>query len=440
LSFILPFSIYFLTTELFKNKKIGLLSAFLASTSLGLHIISRQVHEAYLATILTTITSYFFLKLLQKKTLINYIFFSLFSLLLLFSYHPGRLFILFFLGFTIIYTLFEKRKEKHNRWNVILIIVCIFIFFTLTDFIYKPERLQNLVFFNNPGFALKINELKTEGGIKYLYNPFFVGLKDTFLQHLTYFSPQFLLMNGDENYRFGYPGMSIFTPIEYLFVFIGIYFLFMNKEKWRWLLLSLVFISPLSASLSWSTGSLTRSLFLLIPLFILASYGFVCLMQQFKNKQKKYYLALLFLIFSFFIVFSWDFYLFHYPKRLITIHAWQCGYKEVNSFIKQNYNQYDTFYITKEVGMPYIFTLFYLQYSPEKYQKQASLTKADEYGFGQVERFDKFIFSFKSPELAEKRSVIIGSIDDFKGLKDFDTTQLQTISINGEPMFQIYKN
>ena len=336
--------------------------------------------------------------------------------------------------------MFEKRKEKHNRWNVILIIVCIFIFFTLTDFIYKPERLQNLVFFNNPGFALKINELKTEGGIKYLYNPFFVGLKDTFLQHLTYFSPQFLLMNGDENYRFGYPGMSIFTPIEYLFVFIGIYFLFMNKEKWRWLLLSLVFISPLSASLSWSTGSLTRSLFLLIPLFILASYGFVCLMQQFKNKQKKYYLALLFLIFSFFIVFSWDFYLFHYPKRLITIHAWQCGYKEVNSFIKQNYNQYDTFYITKEVGMPYIFTLFYLQYSPEKYQKQASLTKADEYGFGQVERFDKFIFSFKSPELAEKRSVIIGSIDDFKGLKDFDTTQLQTISINGEPMFQIYKN
>jgi len=439
LSFILPFVVYFFSLELFKNKRVGLLAAFLTSVSLGLHIIARHAHEAYLATVLTSTTSYFFLRLMRSQSLKNYALFLLSSFLLLFSYHPGRLFILFFLLFAIIYTLFEKRKAKSFKWTTVIMIVCILIAFSTTDLMNKPERLQNLAFFSNAGFSLKITELKTEGGIKYLYNPLFIGIKDILLQHLTYFSPQFLLINGDENYRFGYPGMSIFTPIEYLFVFIGIYFLFKNQEKWRWFILSLLFVSPLSSSLSWSTGSLTRSLFLLIPLFLLSSYGFIHFAQGLKHKQKLYCYVFSLLIFLFFFIFIWDFYLFHYPRRLTTIHAWQCGYKEVASFIKKNYNKYDAFYITRDIGMPYIFTLFYLGYPPETYQKHAQLTASDEYGFGQVEKFDKFIFSFKSPQLAEKRSAIIGSIDNFKGLKDIDITQLQTITINGEPMFQIFK-
>jgi len=434
LSFILPFAVYLLTHELFKNKKIGLLAAFLTSVSLGLHIMTRQAHEAYLAVILTTLATYFLIKLLQKRSLWNGVLFALSSILLLFSYHPGRLFVLFFLLFAIIHTLFEKQKN----WNIALLIIGIFALFSVTDVMYAPKRLENLAFFKNAGFTLKINELKTEGGIKYLYNPLFIGLKDTLLQHLTYFSPQFLLINGDENYRFGYPGMSIFTPIEYLFVLVGIYFLFRNKEKWRWFILSLMFISPLSASLSWAGGSITRSLFLLIPLFILASYGFVNLAQILRQKQKTYYYLFSLLVFSFFIIFIWDFYLFHYPKRLTTIHAWQCGYKEVNTFIKDNYQKYERFYVTRDIGMPYIFTLFYLQYPPKKYQQQAQLTPPDEYGFGQVEKFDKFVFNFKEPSLAEKGSIVIGSVDNFKGLKNIDSTRLQTVSVNGEPMFQIY--
>ena len=312
------------------------------------------------------------------------------------------------------------------------------VLFSLTDLAYNPTRLKNLAFFNNAGFNLKIQELKTEGGIKYLYNPLFVGIRDIFLQQFTYLSPQFLLMNGDENYRFGFPGMSIFTPIEYIFVFIGIYFLFKNSERWRWFILSIIFISPLSASLAWSTGSLTRSLFLLIPLCILSAYGFINTARIFKHNQKKYFYLIIVLIFSFFTLFSWDFYLFHYPKRLITIHAWQCGYSEVGQFLKDNYNKYDTFYITRDIGMPYIFSLFYLRYPPEKYQQVAQLTAPDEYGFGQIEKFDKFIFDFKSPLVVGKRSVVIGSVDNFKGIK-IDTSLLHTISVNGEPMFQIYQ-
>ena len=134
---------------------------------------------------------------------------------------------------------------------------------------------------------------------------------------------------------------------------------------------------------------------------------------------------------------QWDFYLFHYPKRLVTIHAWQCGYKEVNTYIKDVYPSVSHFYITRDIGMPYIFTLFYLQYPPKKYQKEAYLSAPDEYGFGQVEKFDKFIFEFKSPEKLQKGEVVIGSRDDFKGLgKDYHPI---LITPQGEPMFGIYK-
>jgi hypothetical protein len=203
-------------------------------------------------------------------------------------------------------------------------------------------------------------------------------------------------------------------------------------------LLFILLSSPLSASLSWSTSSITRSLFILIPISILAGYGGVLLFEEIK-KQKIFLWMSLFAvgIFGYFLTVQWDFYLFHYPKRLITIHAWQSGYKEVNEYIKNNYNSASHIYITRDIGMPYIFTLFYLNYPPEEYQRQAQLSAPDEYGFGQVEGFDKFTFEFIDPEKAEKNSVIIGSRDNFKGLKKEYNPLI--IAPQGESMFMIYR-
>ncbi|MCX6730813.1 MAG: hypothetical protein NTZ55_03120 [Candidatus Roizmanbacteria bacterium] len=258
------------------------------------------------------------------------------------------------------------------------------------------------------------------------------------LEHLSYFSPQFLLQNGDGNDRFGYKGMGLITPIEYLMFFVGIYFILRKKEEWRYVLLFVLFLSPLSASLSWSTSSLTRSLFLLIPISILAGYGSVLLFEEVK-KQKLLILACVLgggLFISFFTI-QWDFYLFHYPKRLITIHAWQCGYKEVNEYIKKEYDSTNRFYITSDIGMPYIFTLFYQQYPPEQYQKEAALSTPDEYGFGQVEKFDKYLFEFKNPSKLQFNEVVVGSRDNFRGIeKQYNPT---VIAPQGELMFEIYK-
>ena len=436
LSLLFPLAIFLLAKELFKKDTCALIAAFLSATSLGLHIVARHAHEAYFAAFLTATTFYFLIRFLKKITARRGIFLSLSLLLMLFSYQSGRLLAGLFLIAAVIYSIQRQQVKKYI--SVFLLVGIVIAIFSISDIIYKPERLKSLFFFSNPGVQLTVNELKTEGGIRYLYNPLLVGLKEMTFEHLSYFSPQFLLQNGDGNDRFGYEGMGLITPVEYILFFAGLYFLLRKKEEWRFVFLFILFLSPLSASLSWSTSSLTRSLFLLVPISILAGYGAVLTLEELK--KQKYFLWICILgggLFVYFLIAQWDFYLFHYPKRLITIHAWQCGYKEVNNYIKENYNTTDHFYITKDIGEPYIFTLFYQKYPPATYQKEAHLSAPDEYGFGQVEKFDKYIFEFKDPEKLQKNEITIGTRDNFKGLKKEYNPIM--IAPQGEPMFEMYK-
>lgn len=435
LSLLLPLVVYLLTKELFKKDSYGIVAAFLTATSLGLHIVSRHAHEGYLAAFLTTSTFYLLVRLLKKMTIGRTVLFSVSLLLMLFSYHPGRLFAGLFFLVACIYA-FQQKKVRHFA-PLFALIVTLIALFSISDIFYKPERLKSLLFFSSSGIQLKVQELKTEGGIRYLYHPLLVGVRDMTFEHLSYFSPQFLLQNGDSNDRFGFKGMGLITPIEYILFFAGLYFLINKKEEWRHILLFILFLAPLSASLSWATSSLTRSLFLLIPISIIAGYGAVEYFNSLNKKVLYLFIGFTVLAFSYFALAQWDFYLLHYPKRLITIHAWQSGYSQVFDYIKEHRHTTDRFYITRDIGMPYIFMLFYLGYPPQQYQQFAELTAPDEYGFGQVEKFDKFIFEFKDPSTVEKNSVVIGSRNNFEGLQK----KYQTIKVapQGELMFEIYK-
>jgi hypothetical protein len=257
---------------------------------------------------------------------------------------------------------------------------------------------------------MKVGDLQGEGGNRLIYNKVTVGVNEAVQRYMAFLSPEFYTINGDRNYRFGYPSMNPMTILQYVFIFIGFYYLFKNKEKWRFFILTLLLVAPLSGSLSWAEVSLTRTLFIFIPSLIIAAYGVFNLIV---SVQYRFYIAGV-LIFAelFFLFYAWDFYFFHYPKRAVAIRYWQSGYSELSSYIKSNYDKFDRFYITRKHGEPYIFLLFYNQYPPEKYQKQARLSPPDEYGFGQVYAFDKFKFTIDSPK-EEKNVALIGYPDDF---------------------------
>src|SRR6185437_13730323 len=86
------------------------------------------------------------------------------------------------------------------------------------------------------------------------------------------------------NPRFGFKGMSPLTPIEYIFIFIGLYYLFKNKESHRYLISGLLLIAPVTAALAWQENSITRSFYMTIPITILVAYG----LHQISLSQKNY--------------------------------------------------------------------------------------------------------------------------------------------------------
>jgi 4-amino-4-deoxy-L-arabinose transferase-like glycosyltransferase len=440
IALLLPAAVFLLAKELFNKNSISLLSSFIISLILGLHIIGRQAHEAYLTVFLTTLSSLFFIRSLKKLSFLNVSLFLVLLLISFFSYQSSRLFGIYFFIYATVFLLSSAAKQINKQKKLLFLtaIIATGFLFLITDLIFSPTRLKNLFIFNNQGIHLITHELRTEGGNRIFYNKASVGLKEILFNHMKYFSPQFLTISGDENKRFGFTGMSPMTPIEYLFIFIGIYYLFKNKEKWKNFIVSLLLISPFSASLSWADLSLTRSLFVFIPIAIICSYGFVWFIKFCKEKRLTYFVYATVFIYFVLLFYSWDFYLNHYPKREIVIRSMQCGYKELVSYVKQNYDKFDSFYITKENGMPYIFFLFYLNYPPEKYQKQAQLSSPDIYGFGQVEKFDKFTFSF-SEDI--KNGVVIGYPSEFKKLDAEESSRIKKIkSLNGDIFWILEKS
>lgn len=433
LVFIFPFIMFALVKKLFDRDEVGILAALLVSTSWGIQSMTRQAHEAFLAVFVTTLGLLFFVKLTKKFTWRHSLYFLGSLLLALFSYQTSRIFAVYFFILSCIYFL------RHRKGKLFLAsVTAVLILFAITDVIYKPARVSNLFFTNTPGFSMRINEFRGEGGSRLMYNKLMIGTREFIYSYSKYFSPQFLIIGGDENPRFGNNNLAPITAMEYLFLFIGLYFIFKNKEKYRYLILSLLLIAPVPGALSWAGVSLTRTLFFLIPILIICAYGVVQI-QKLAPKKYSFYVATLFIALEiFFLVYTWDFYFNHYAKRALTIRAWQSGYRELSSYVKDNYDTYDHFYITKKNGEPYIFLLYYLKYPPEKYQTQASLTGPDEYGFGQVEKFDKFTFSTNPISKDHKSYVIVGYPDDFNGMK-IDKSKLKKIQIGTEEIFWIYE-
>ena len=419
-----PFVIYLLTQEIFNKKWVSLLSAFLSTLAPGLQMLGRQAHEGYMTVFFLTLSLYYFLKFIRTQKVLNFSFFIFHFSLALFGYHSSRL----WAGFYFLLILFFVIKKRLSKLYLLGFILVVFLF-GITDIIYKPTRVSNLLFFNNIGFSLKINELRGEDGNRFVYNKLTIGVKDLSSNYLKYFSPQFLIISGDGNPRFGYPGISPITIIEYIFIFIGLYYLFKNNEKWRYLILAMLLFAPVSGSLSWAGESINRTVFIFIPILIISSYGII----NFLNKKSLFSYLILTTLYLILVFYSWDFYLNHYPKRAIALRSWQAGYKELADYVKTNYNNYDKFYITQKNGQPYIFLLFYLQYPPEKYQQIAKLSPPDEYGFGQVDSFDKFIFSMNS-DIKTKKTVLIGYPDDFSETEKIGTKK---IKVGTEEIFYI---
>lgn len=439
--------IYYLSQEVFKDRKISFFaSLFLAVNPWAIHY-SRGGWETNAATFFITLGIYFFIKGLSKN---NFLFRSLFSFLIsMYLYQSPRLVVPAFLILSTL--IFKKELFKSVKENIKKSVTGFFILMILSlpilfQFVSGggTARFSGLSFLSDPGPSERVNELRgqhenPQGEIAKLFHNKLTSYFPNFLGHyLDHFSADFLFINGDPLMRNNIPETGQFYLIQAIFLIMGIIFLIKLDSRLKYLLLIWVLTAPLASSITYQTPHAVRALVLVVPLTLLMSLGFVNMLRLIRIRKLKIGIGVfLIVILSFeFVRFQENYYI-HYPKRYPL--SWEYGFSEMVDKLGMYEDSVSKVVITDRYDQPYILLLFYKRYDPNKYHPQAVLSERDKFNFGTVRNFDKYQFHRITEEeiRSSPNTLFITTPEEAeKGLNVIDTVYFP----NGEKAFLFIKS
>ena len=233
------------------------------------------------------------------------------------------------------------------------------------------------------------------------------------------------------------------------FLLIGLWGLFKKKQKFKGLLLSWLFLAFVPVSVTGDSIPHALRTHVAAPFYqLVSSFGFLITLGWI-SKWKNIVKVSLGVFSGGVVLLSVGYYLYNYyviyPQNYSR--DWQYGYKQVVEYISKHQNEYDQIVFTRHYGEPHMFTLFYLNYPPDKYQNDPNLVRFETYDWVRVLRFDKFYF----PDLGDKGTqqkdileqnkdknlLFIGKAGDFP----YGGRSLLTINfLDGTPAFEIVDN
>ena len=446
---------FFVVKEIFADFKDKEIVAFLTSMVLVFsHWHYHYSHGAWEVNILLVfliLGILFFLKAIKIKK--NYLLISAFFFgLCFYIYNSAKLLIpLLILGLILGFPSWRKALPAKTVFlSLIILAIMILPVFKFTFFGDAGGRLKVMSIFSYPRpQSEKELILSQEGRLKELSfslfhnNLVFFG-RGILERYLNHFSPRFLFFEGDwSNHRHSVPHAGVLNHLAILLLPAGVYFLISQKIKnqsflWYWLA-----IAPLPAALSRDIIQATRSYFMVFPLAVVTAFGIYFGFQAAKKWGKILKIAgggsAIFLwLFSF--IFYLDQFFTHLPYAYSE--DWLYGYREAVEFIKDKVDKYDQVVFTSKYGQPYIYYLFYTQYDPKKYQKQAKLIEHPEGDVGRVEKIDNIVFReiYWPKDRFVKNTLYIGATYEIplEDIKEDEARILKEIKfLNGKLAFRI---
>jgi 4-amino-4-deoxy-L-arabinose transferase-like glycosyltransferase len=451
-------SVYFLSFGITKRKDISLIASLLVAIDPWYVFTSRFVLQSNLSAFLIITAGAAFFNREKMKWLLPFCLFLL--TLTLFSYHTTRIFSpLILLGAVLIY-----RKEISNK----LIYLFATLFIALSAYILvNPNATArgNVLFLVDQSAVNQIIESrqssKLPSGItRLIYNRPTYFVKTFIKNYVSYFSPRFLFLKGGTQYQFSVPNHGLIYPVSMPFFYLGLMLLIIRSfrsKNYRLVLLWLI-LSPVPASLTNESYAVIRATTMLPIPEILISIGLYKFAELLFSKQK-------ILIISIFVTVSLlmagDYMLTYFKNYKATYSwSWQYGYKEVVSYAKNHYSDYDKIIVTKKYGEPHEFFLFYMKYDPAKYLNDSGKIAFFQSNWYWVDRFDKFYFindwqvKINSPLLSSIQQTFVTEskyIVDCNNLRCLLITSpgnfppgwkyMEEIDfLDGKPAFEIYAN
>lgn len=391
---------YFLAKKLFEFEVVALLTSLLLAISPWHLQLSRGAFEGNMALFFSTLGIYFFIKFARDNPLFTYASAASF-LLALYTFTGQRLFVPPIL--LVLFIQFRKEIFTNIKHLVIAGVAASFLFWPL--FVFATQTIEGRLRFNEVSIFKDLEPIDRSNRYRerddyqpisaIIHNRRFLYAREYLIHYFDAFNPSFLFTKGDVNPRFSTQEVGQLYLVEFAAILAGIYFLFKTKQKYTFLILAWLLVSPLGPATARETPHALRMIHILPTYQLIAAFGLFHLYQIIKFKQI-FALGVVALYLLQFLFHQHTYY-FHWAKNYAG--EWQYGYKQAVEAIKPLYDEADHIVVTEHLGRPYIYFLLYLNYDPQKYWETAQVVR-DEFFFIDVRGFDKFLF--------------VGSVDDAK--------------------------
>lgn len=429
--------IFQLTKTMGLGNRTALLSAFFMAVlpfALQFH---RMAHENTLVMVLVVSGLLFFFRSFTspKYLVAAAVVFSL----SMYTYHDARVFIpLFLLLLGLIY-----REHLYKQIPTTLVAAAVFFLMLMPLLgVFTGEaawsRPGRTIIFSDRGIISaieaerRIDSYADESVGRVFHNKPVNFTMKFFENYLMHFSPQFLFFSGDPVKIYHTIGSGVLLLVTAPALLLGLAYALTGRVSHARLLIGWLFLAPVASSLTRFVPSASRTLLMVPVLSMFIAIGLRVMSRH--VRPTGWYRVFLFAISCCFIL-NFSYYLHMYYVHTPNVYAkeWHYGMKEVLEYVKQEQDRYREIWFGKE-AWGYLYPLYYLQYPPEKYQKQAHLSELNEFGFGWVGGFDKYIFDDIPQEEFLPDTLYIGIPSDFPP----DMPSKKTVYYpNGETAFVI---
>jgi len=390
--------LYLLAKKIFHSESLALWSATLLAISPWAIHFSRASFEAGLAMFFSLVSIYFLVDANNSPK--NYWWSALFAILAAYTYNSVRI----LLPFLLLYYLYNRvikftPKTKSSLIKVIVIgfVLCL----PIASELLKTEgrvRWGTLSIASQKSFLDDIAESRGYTTLpsvlpRLIHNKATHYTYKLFMNYLSTFSTEFLILKGSSNTQRSVQGMGLLYLFELPLLVIGLIAVLSKKTKYSQashLIIPWLFLAPIPSALTIDAPSSVRSLLMLPALILIESLGAESIYQWFRTQNKLLKTCLIAFILWNISYFSFKLW-FVYPVKFAA--DWAYGYKQAYSWVFSHYNEVDNIYVTSSYGEPHIFALFYGKIDPATYQKYDIKHTTDPLGWIHVDSFDKFHFT-----------------------------------------------
>jgi 4-amino-4-deoxy-L-arabinose transferase-like glycosyltransferase len=385
------FPIFTLSMLIFKNKTIALFSSLFLAIVPWHIVLSRSTTEGIIGTTLFLWGLTYLLKSKDGFSYKNLFFAFLFFLSGYWIYHPYRLYPpLVMISFLVIFSKEIKKNKRFFNLSFFLILFFLILSFSISQTFWGKGRLeQTSIFSPISGVVIKLNELIANEGqnnilIARIFHNKIIGYTKEFInQYLSYFSFNYLFVDGWKKSRYFVPEQGLLYLSFLPLIFVALINLQKSQIEKK-MLLFLFFIlltSVLPAAFTVvESPNPHRSLFLLIPLLLLISFGFE---QSLKIKIGKINLGW---GLSIVLIFEIIFFLHQYTKHsdYFSSLVRNDGQKEIADYVIKNENKFDLIFLPAEAAMSWYYLFYKKDFNPllsKKFKLDARIEKTGKISY-----------------------------------------------------------